>query len=212
MEQTVQKYSKTARVFHWVHTGAFLLLVITGIFLFVQAGVVSQDSWSRLVHRIAAVIFVLAPLAQIIANPKTSMHSLKNAFTWGPDDIEWVKAMPRYYFLADESAMPPQDEMNAGQKMWLFLILVASPIFLITGVLMWFFGTILPAGVFQWSVFVHDIAFIVIFLMFLVHIYLGVIHPLMRKHGGSFRSMVDGTLTTEYAESHHGKWYERIKK
>ena len=59
MEQTVQKYSKTARVFHWVHTGAFLLLVITGIFLFVQAGVVAQDSWSRLVHRIAAVIFVL---------------------------------------------------------------------------------------------------------------------------------------------------------
>ena len=212
MEQTVQKYSKTARVFHWVHTGAFLLLVITGIFLFVQAGVVAQDSWSRLVHRIAAVIFVLAPLAEIIANPKTSMHALKTAFTWGADDIEWVKAMPRYYFLADESAMPPQDEMNAGQKMWLFLILVASPIFLITGVLMWFFGTTLPAGVFQWSVFVHDIAFIVIFLMFLVHIYLGVIHPLMRQHGGSFRSMVDGTLTTEYAESHHGKWYERIKK
>jgi len=212
MEQTVQKYSKVARVFHWVHTGAFLLLVITGIFLFVHAGVLSQDSWSRVIHRIAAVIFVLAPLAQIFANSKTTMSSLKTAFTWGADDIEWAKAMPRYYFLGDEKAMPPQDEMNTGQKMWYLLVIIASPIFLITGILMWFFGGILPPGVFQWSVFVHDVAFIVTFLMFLVHVYLGVIHPLMRQHGGSFRSMVDGTLTSEYAESHHGKWYGRIKK
>ena len=121
-------------------------------------------------------------------------------------------AMPRYYFLSDEKAMLPQDEMNTGQKLWYLLIVIFSPIFVITGILMWFFGNILPSAVFQWSVFVHDVAFIIIFLMFLVHVYLGVIHPLMRQHGGSFRSMVDGTVTTEYAKSHHGKWYERIVK
>ncbi|MFC1905812.1 formate dehydrogenase subunit gamma [Chloroflexota bacterium] len=212
MEQQVQKYSKVARIFHWVHTGAFLLLVITGIFLFANAGLVAQDGWSRLVHRIAAVIFIIAPLIQLIANGKTTAASIKTAFSWGKDDAEWAKAMPRYYFLADEKAMPPQDEMNTGQKLWYFIVLVFSPIFLITGILMWFFSGILPPGVFQWSVFVHDVAFIVVFLMFLVHIYLGVIHPLMRQHGGSFRSMVDGTVTADYAKSHHGKWYERISK
>ena len=212
MEQTVRKYTKVARIFHWVHTGAFLLLVITGIFLFVQAGLVSQDSWSRLIHRIAAVIFVVAPFVQLFANKKTAVASLKSAFTWGVDDFKWAMAMPRYYFLADEEAMPPQDEMNTGQKMWYFLIVIFSPIFVITGILMWFFKDILPSAVFQWSLFVHDVAFIVIFLMFLVHIYLGVIHPLMRQHGGSFRSMTDGTVTVEYAKSHHGKWYERIIK
>ncbi|MBN2187273.1 MAG: cytochrome b/b6 domain-containing protein [Dehalococcoidia bacterium] len=212
MEQSVQKYTKVARIFHWVHTGAFLLLVITGIFLFVNAGFVAQDSWSRLLHRIAAVIFVVAPFVQLFANRKTAVASLKSVFTWGVDDLKWAMAMPRYYFLADEEAMPPQDEMNTGQKMWYFIIVVLSPIFVITGILMWFFGNILPSAVFQWSVFVHDVAFIFIFLMFLVHIYLGVIHPLMRQHGGSFRSMVDGTVTAEYAKSHHGKWYERIIK
>jgi formate dehydrogenase subunit gamma len=210
MEQTIHKYTKVARIFHWVHTAAFILLVLTGIFLFVNAGFVTQDSWSRLVHRIAAVIFILAPFIQLIANKKTSISSLKTAFTWGIDDFNWALAMPRYYFLSDEKAMPPQDEMNTGQKLWYLLLVVFSPIFIITGILMWFFGNILPSGVFQWSLFVHDVAFIVIFLMFLVHIYLGVIHPLMRQHGGSFRAMVDGTVTTEYAKSHHGKWYQRI--
>ena len=210
---TVQKYSKPARIFHWIHTSAFILLVITGIFLFVPAiGFLAQDSWSRIIHRIAAVLFVIAPLIQIFANRKTAMESIKKAFTWGSDDLQWLIAAPRYYFLGDEGSMPPQDEMNTGQKLWYTMLLVLSPIFVITGILMWFFKYMLASAVFQWCVFFHDVAFIAIFLMFLVHIYLGVIHPLMRQHGGSFKSMVNGKVTAEYAKSHHGKWYNRVAK
>jgi formate dehydrogenase subunit gamma len=211
--ETVQKYTKVARTFHWVHTAAFIILVLTGIFLFVPAaGVLAQDSWSRVIHRVAAVIFIVAPLMQVFANPKTALSSIKEAFTWGPDDLEWLKAAPRYYFLNDESAMPPQNEMNSGQKMWLTVLLIMAPIFVITGILMWFFKSALPSAVFQWCVFVHDVAFIATFVFLLVHVYLGVIHPLMRTHGGSFRSMVNGTVTAEYAKSHHGKWYNRVVK
>ena len=209
----VQKYSKPARVFHWIHTASVLILIITGIFLFMPAsGFLAQDSWSRVLHRVAVVIFVFAPLIQLIANPKTACESIKAAFTWGKNDIDWVKAVPRYYFLCDESAMPPQDEMNTGQKLWYTMLLILSPIFVITGILMWFFADILPPGVFQWSVFIHDVAFIVTFLFLLIHVYLGVLHPLMRTHGGSFSSMVDGTVTGEYAKSHHGKWYDKVAK
>ena len=211
--ETVQKYTKVARIFHWVHTGAFIILVLTGIFLFIPAaGFIAQDSWTRVIHRVAAVLFIVAPLMEIFANPKTAGAAIKEAFTWGKDDIEWVKALPRYYFLDDESAMPPQNEMNTGQKMWLTVLLIMAPIFVITGILMWFFKDALAPGVFQWCVFVHDVAFIVTFVFLLVHVYLGVIHPLMRTHGGSFRSMVDGKVTVEYAKSHHGKWYNRISK
>jgi len=211
--ERVQKYTKPARIFHWIHSGSFVLLVITGLFLFIPAlGFLAVDSWSRVIHRVAAVIFVIAPLIQIIANRKTSWESIKSVFTWGVDDLKWAMAMPRYYFLCDESSMPPQGEMNTGQKLWFFLLLIFSPIFVITGILMWFFKYSLPSAVFQWSVFAHDVAFIVIFAMFLVHIYLGVIHPMMRKHGGSFSSMVDGTVTAEYAKSHHGKWYQKVAR
>ena len=211
----VQKYKKPARVFHWIHTAAFLALLITGIILFVPAfGAAAQDSWTRVIHRIGAVVFVLAPLIQIFANPKTAVESVKKAFTWGKGDLDWAKAMPQYYFLSDDSTMPPQDEMNTGQKMWYTMLLIFGPIFIVTGILMWFFKYSLPSGVFQWSLFAHDVSFIVIFLMFLLHIYLGIIHPMMRQHGGCFRAMVpwDGTVSEEYAKSHHGKWYEKVAK
>jgi len=213
--ERVQKYTKPARVFHWVHTVAFFLLLITGIILFVPAfGAAAQDSWTRVIHRIGAVLFVVAPLIQIFANPKTAGASIKKAFTWGKDDIGWAMAMPKYYFLGDESTMPPQDEMNTGQKMWYTLLLIFGPVFLVTGILMWFFKYSLPSTVFQWSLFAHDVSFIIIFLMFLLHIYLGIIHPMMRKHGGCFRAMVpwDGTVSAEYAESHHSKWYKEVVK
>ena len=211
--ERVQKYTKPARVFHWVHSGAFLLLVITGIFLFVPAaGFLAQDSWSRVIHRVAAVIFVLAPLIQIIANRKTAWTSIKEAFTWNKDDLKWATALPSYYFLCDDSTMPPQEHMNTGQKMWYTLLLIFSPIFLITGILMWSFKYSLPSAVFQWSLFAHDVAFIVVLLMFFVHLYMGIIHPMARQHGGTFSSMVDGTVSAEYAKSHHGKWYKEITK
>jgi formate dehydrogenase subunit gamma len=211
--ETVQKYTKVARTFHWVHTAAFLILVITGIFLFVPAaGFLAQDSWTRVIHRVAAVIFVVAPLIQVIANPKTTRASIKEAFTWGADDMAWLQAAPRYYFLNDESAMPPQNEMNSGQKLWLTVLFIMAPVFVITGILMWFFKAALSPAVFQWCVFAHDVAFIATFVFLLVHVYLGVIHPLMRTHGGSFRSMVNGSVTAEYAKSHHGKWYNKVVK
>jgi formate dehydrogenase subunit gamma len=54
-------------------------------------------------------------------------------------------------------------------------------------------------------VFLHDVAFIATGAMFFLHVYLSVIHPLMR---GAWSSMARGKVSTEYARSHHAKWYE----
>ena len=45
--------------------------------------------------------------------------------------------------------------------------------------------------------------------MFFLHIYLGVLHPLMTEAWGS---IVGGKISVEYAKKHHGKWYAEISK
>ena len=82
-------------------------------------------------------------------------------------------------------------------------------LFLISGCLMWFFKGILPPGVFEWSVIAHDVAFILAFLMLLVHVYLGIIHPRMTE---SLRSMWDGKISKSYARHHYGKWYDEVSQ
>lgn len=210
MENRVERYRKPIRFLHWIHAAAFVFLVITGIFLFIPGlGFLAQDSYSRVVHRVGAALFVVIPGLYLLINFKRSVHGIKEAFSWGVDDLGWLQAAPKYYFLGDEKAMPPQDHMNTGQKLYWLIVLVFGTVIAISGALMWFFKNMLPSGVFQWSVFAHDVAFIVIVSMFFVHIYLSVIHPLM---AGVIRSMIDGTVPEEYAKSHHAKWYERYLK
>ena len=93
MPQEVEKYRKPTRILHWVHLVSFCILFLTGLVLFVPAlGVIAQDSWTRVIHRLAAVVFIIAPLIYIPINWKSTKEGIKLAFSWGTDDIGWLKA------------------------------------------------------------------------------------------------------------------------
>jgi formate dehydrogenase subunit gamma len=211
MEQNqVERFSAGARLFHWVVTISALVLAITGLFLYVPAfGGLAEDSYSRIIHRVAAVILVAAPLLFFLSRPGRALHFVKYIFSWGKDDIAWLKAAPDYYFGGDESKMPPQGEMNTGQKLWSLVAFLSVIGFIVTGALMWFAKESIPAELFLWATIIHDLCFIVAGAMTLVHLYLGAIHPRMTE---SLKSMLKGKVSEEYAKSHHGKWYAEISK
>ena len=206
----VEKYSKAARVFHWTHMTAFVLLFLTGLILFIPGlGFLAEGGITRIIHRVAAAVFVIIPLFYLVFRWKATWRGIGEAFTWSQKDVGWLKAAPRFYFLNDESAMPPQDSMNSGQKMWALIAIVAGIVFAITGGIMWFGAETMSAGTLQWMVFIHDIAFILAGPFLLIHIYLAVVHPLMTESWGA---MVSGKISVEYAKKHHGKWYEGISR
>ena len=214
MAQYVERYRKPTRILHWIHAGAFVILFLTGLVLFIpQLGFLAEDSWTRVLHRVAAVIFIVAPLIYIPLNLKSTLRGIKDAFAWGKEDIGWLKAAPRYYFLCDEEVMPPQEHMNTGQKMWWFMVIVFGLIFVITGIVMWVAKETASTALLQWMVFIHDIAFIATGVMLFVHIYMSIIHPMARPlRIGSWNAMVRGKVSVEYAKSHHGKWYDSLPK
>ena len=206
----VEKYRKPIRVLHWIHAGAFVLLFLTGLVLFIPGlGFLAEDSITRIIHRVGAAIFIIIPLIYLIVNPRATLHGIKLAFSWSSDDLGWLKALPGYYFKGDESKMPPQGEMNTGQKLWWLIVLVFGLLFVITGLVMWFAKTSASPEALQWMVLIHDISFIVAGVMFLVHIYNGLLHPLFNE---AWAAITGGKISTEYAKKHHGKWYAEISK
>jgi formate dehydrogenase subunit gamma len=210
MTQEVEKYRKPIRILHWIHSGAFVLLFLTGLILFIPGlAFLAEDSWTRVIHRIGAAIFVIMPIIYLIINPKSVGRGFKQAFTWSSEDMGWLKAAPRYYFLGDERDMPPQGAMNTGQKMWWFMVIVFGILFVITGAIMWFAKASAPPAALQWMAFIHDVSFIATGCMFFLHIYLGVFHPAMTE---AWKSMTGGKISTEYAKAHHGKWYAEVSK
>ncbi len=208
MENEVERYRKPTRVLHWVNTVAFGILFLTGMVLFTPAlGPLAQGGWTRLIHRIAAVAFVIGPLIYTAMNWKATWHGVREAFVWGTEDLGWAKAAPQYYFLSDEEAMPAQGHMNSGQKLWWLMVIVFGLVFVVSGVIMWALKTAAPAPLLQWMVILHDIAFIATGAMLFVHVYLSVFHPLM---AGALGSMVKGKVSVKYARSHHARWYDSM--
>ena len=206
--RVVERFKMRTILFHWIHTAAFLALLVTGAILFLPGlGDAAAGGATRLIHRIAAVLFVAIPVIYTVFNPRTVWHFIKETLTWGKEDIGWVMAAPIYYFGGDEDRMPPQGHVNTGQKMWQFIVLVSGVLFFVSGLIMWFFKDTIPVGLFQWCVIAHDVAFLIAFLMFLVHIYMAALHPTMTE---SFRSILDGKVSRNYAKSHYGKWYDEI--
>jgi formate dehydrogenase subunit gamma len=206
----VVRYRKPARILHWICTAAFIILFITGIARFVSSqGQVASDGWLYILHLAAGVIFIAAPVIYFLANRKASLKGIKYALAWGKEDMDWTKAAPQYYFLCDERGMPPQGYLNTLQKVWLLLVIVFGSILAVSGVIMWALELLASVEFLELMLFAHDIAFIAIGTMFLVHVYISVLHPMSGPMGtGAWSAVTRGKVSVEYARLHHEKWYQ----
>jgi formate dehydrogenase subunit gamma len=209
---TVRRYSKMAIVLHWTYAAAFITLLATGLALFIPDRVqIPSGSPLSTIHIVAGTVAIAVPLLYALANPASVRKGIKNILTWGKEDLEWMKAAPLYYYLFDEQAMPPQGYLNTFQKMWLLLVILGGLILAVTGIILGFFGDTASAGLLSFTLFVHDIAFITVGTMFIVHIYLTVVHPMAYPlNSGSWSAITRGTVSSEYAQSHHSKWYDEV--
>lgn len=208
----IPKYTFLERAGHWLHTATFVPLAITGMILFfpflqpLAQGEAGQ--FIRLIHRIAAVLFGLIPLVYFVIQPRRLLLNIRE-FLFDKEDIGWVKNAFGYYVLGKHGVMPPQGRFNTGEKMNGLIMIVAWGVFGITGLIMWFGRGVLPSGVFQAMVIVHDLTMILSVCMLLVHLYLAIAHPLM---WAGLVSMRFGVTSAEYAAEHHAKWYYGPKR
>lgn len=211
VRREVLAFSGTERIVHWMHTAVFFLLLFTGMVLYVPAfsafAIGPAGLAARMLHRLGAIAYLVTPLIYIIFDPWGLINSLREIFTWGLEDLGWLRASVAYYFFGEERAMPPQRRFNTGQKLFYDIVVITALFLGVTGMIMWFDKGTAPTVVSQWSVILHDIAAIAITAMFLVHFMLSTIHPLME---GALGSIVWGWMPMEYVQSHHRRWYVDI--
>ncbi len=212
-DREVARYRKPTRLLHWCQAASFVVLFVSGMVFFFSASTVTSSSWLHIVHRAAGVIFIALPLLYLLVRWRTAWRGIKLAFQWGVADLEWAKAAPQYYYLFEEEAMPPQGYLNTGQKAWWLMVIVLGPVLAVTGVLLWVFQADAARQYYQLLLFYHEVSFIIIGNMFLVHIYLALIHPHARPwRSGPWHAMTRGKVALEYARRHHGKWLQDLQK
>lgn len=204
--RTIRRFRKRAILTHWLHTASFIALLTTGSMMFLHLTGPAGDQAVKVIHRIAAACFMMIPVLYSIIDSGTALSFLKEAFLWDRDDLGWEKSAVNYYF-GGKVHLPPQDRINAGQKIWQLLVVLAGLMLTFTGVILWFFRLKIPVAAYQEVLLAHATTFILITAWFLWHAYLATLHP---RFPESLPSMLDGNVSEGYAAEHYRKWYDRI--
>jgi len=162
----------------------------------------------RLVHRLAAILFIGEPVIYGVLQPRRLWMHFKE-FSFDRDDIGWMKNAFGYYVLGRHGVMPPQGRFNTGEKMNGVAMILGWILFVVSGLVLWFGKGIVPTDLFRLMVLAHDLTMIAAVCMFIVHLYLAVAHPLM---WAGLVSMRFGVVSASYAAEHHAKWYYGPKR
>jgi formate dehydrogenase subunit gamma len=198
------RHTVYTRVLHWTVAVSFVLSLLSGFAIYSPwlyhwlTPLFGGGPMTRFLHPWFALVFTIAFAFQFV--------NWLRPMRWTNDDRRWMKRM-RGYVTNREKVEPPETGFfNGGQKLYFWLIVFSAVIFLVTGLVMWFDHV---AG--RWLVAVsyvlHDLAGLLMLAGFIIHIYEGT-----AAQPGTFRSMVDGTVTDDWARTHHPAWFQDVAR
>lgn len=187
------------RVLHWTVAISFILSLLSGFAIYSPwlyrwlTPLFGGGPMTRLLHPWFGVVFSVAFFFQFL-NWFVPMH-------WTKVDKRWLKEARSYF--TNKEVLAPKDTgfFNGGQKLYFWAIAISAAVFLVTGLLLWF-DHVVARWIVAVSYAFHDIAAVVMLLGFIAHIY-----ETTAAQPGTFQSMVDGTVSEEWAWTHHPAWY-----
>jgi formate dehydrogenase subunit gamma len=190
------------RILHWVVAISFVLSLLSGFAIYSPwlypwlTPLFGGGPMTRLLHPWFGVVFNVAFFFQFL-NWFVPMQ-------WTKVDKRWLKDAKAYFTNTDEVAPRETGFFNGGQKLYFWSIVFSAILFLITGILLWF-NHVVPHWVVAVSYVLHDIAAVIMLLGFIAHIY-----ETTSAQPGTFKAMVDGTVSEKWAWTHHPAWFERV--
>jgi formate dehydrogenase subunit gamma len=188
------RFTRTERAVHWVHAAAFLVLLATGLALYLPSlsELLGRRPLLKSIHVYTAVAWIVALVFVVAAGDRGSLRAtLREIDLFDRDDRDWLKRRH-----------PPQGRLNAGQKVNSILTAVFALLFAVTGVLLWY-GERNTRFRFAQTILIHDWLTYLSFFLFIGHLYLSVIHPRTRH---SLTGITRGWVYEDWAREHHAKW------
>lgn len=195
----VVKFDRTERALHWANATLFLLLLATGMTLYVGqlSALVGRRVLVKDVHVISGI---LLPAPLLLAYAGTWREGLRadvrRLARWSKDDGRWLRSLGR-------RSRSATGKFNAGQKLNATFVLGAIPVMLGTGSVMRWFG---PFPI-EWrtgATFVHDWVALALLAVVVGHIAKALVEP------HALGAMVRGTVPVRWVRERHPRWWSEI--
>lgn len=190
----VRRFSRTERALHWIHAGAFFVLLGSGLVLYLPSLsiAVSNRPLVKAIHVYTAITWIIALLLVVLVGDRSGLRrTVRELDLFDGDDRRWLAARPA-----------PQGRFNAGQKLNASLTGAFAVLFAVSGFLLWYGERNTD---FRWTstLLLHDGLTIASVFLVAGHLYLAFIHPATRH---ALRGMTLGSVREDWAARHHAKW------
>ncbi|HEY8029917.1 MAG TPA: cytochrome b/b6 domain-containing protein [Gaiellaceae bacterium] len=197
-ERRLARFGRTERAVHWVHAAAFLVLLGSGLCLYLPslAEAVGRRPLLKDIHVYTAVAWIVAlALIVVVGDRRALRRTAREIDRFDADDRAWLRGRRR-----------PQGRLNAGQKVNAIVTAAFAVLFTVTGTLLWL-GERNTRFRLAGTILVHDWLTYVSLLIFLGHLYLAVIYPKTRH---ALNGMTRGWVDADWARRHHEKWVDEL--
>lgn len=194
----IQRFSMLERGVHLFRLIAFVILTISGLILAFNLHLWQQllfGSAQRLLdfHIWSGIVFVATTAVGIVIWFRDAVFASY--------DTEWMRKLGGYL---GHKGHVPAGRFNAGQKMFYWYTAAFGIIMSVTGLMLvtksWFtLATICATST------VHNLIGFFLIAGVLAHAYLGTV-----ANPGTWRVLVDGSVTREWAHHHHPNWYRTL--
>jgi formate dehydrogenase subunit gamma len=195
----VPRFGPTLRVLHWVHAAAFVILLGSGLCLYLPtlSEAVNRRPLLKSIHVYTAVAWMVA-LVLVVAfgNRRELLRAAHEIDRFDADDRAWLRGR-----------RAPQGWLNAGQKLNAIITAAFAVLFVISGFFLWY-GERDTRFRLPNALLVHDWLMYVSFFLFVGHLFLSLVYPKTRH---ALSGMTRGWVDEDWALEHHRKWVEQVR-
>lgn len=199
---TVDRYTTSARINHWITAASLVLLALSGLALFHPSlffltGLFGGGETTRAIHPWIGVVLFFGFLGLFLRFWRANL--------WKGEDGTWMRRLSDV-LRSREDKLPEVGKYNAGQKMVFWLMSVLIIVLICSGLVLWdqYFAQYTSVGQKRAAVLIHALAAIVIICVWIVHVYAAI------WVRGTFRAMIKGSVTGGWAWRHHRKWLREL--
>jgi formate dehydrogenase subunit gamma len=199
----ILRFRKTERWLHWAIAVPFMICWLSALILVL---VYNPDphrpyrlafSWFHRFSGAALIAFPLYVLFKSREEYRIHTANIRTAWHWSLDDMKWLLLMG-LAAISRKITLPEQGKFNAAEKVNFMVVMLSSPIFILTGLMMW----IQDAAWFPWLI--HGCAALAVTPTMLGHIYMATVNPDTRS---GITGMVSGYVERQWAKHHYALWY-----
>lgn len=201
-EVVVDRYTKWARINHWITAVSLILLALSGLALFHPSlfwltALFGGGQMTRMLHPWFGVVLFFSFFGLFIRFWRLNLPKR--------EDMQWA-AQIGDVLTNKEEKLPEVGKYNAGQKAVFWSMSVLIMILIASGLAIWeeYFSQYLTIPQLRVAVLVHSIAAVVIICVWIVHVYAAFWVE------GTLRAMTRGNVSGGWAWRHHRKWLRAL--